>query len=176
MVINHMQPIEDYKKTGTTGERRTLQGRVPTKRAIADLLRRARREILILSPHLDGFLFNTTEVAHALADFATRHRQNQARILVEHGRQTIHDNPRIIELCRRFSDFIRLRQVGEHLLGGREMFLVVDQLTILQQPDVDSPLWLITPESRLKATKLKNHFDEHWQHAVLLPEINTMGL
>lgn len=171
-----MQPIEDYKKTVAIEERRSLQGRDPTKQAIAELLRQARREILIFSSHLEGFLFNTTEVAHALADFAARHRHNQAHILVEHGRQAIHDNPRIIELCRRFSDFIRLRQVGEHLLGGREMFLVVDQLAILQQPDVDSPLWLITPESRLEATKLKNHFDEHWQHAVILPEINTMGL
>jgi hypothetical protein len=171
-----MQPIEDYKKSGTTGERRSLQGRDPTKQAIADLLRQARREILIFSPHLEGFLFNTTEVAHALADFAAHHRHNQAHILVENGQRTIHDNPRIIELCRRFSDFIQLRQVGEHLLGGREMFLVVDQLTILQQPDVDSPLWLITPASRLEAAKLKKHFDGHWQHAVILPEINTTGL
>lgn len=155
---------------------RLIRDRDGIRNFIADLAEPARREIAVFAPGLDAHFFNSTRLSRALASFAARHRHNQARFLVEDGAQAMRDNDRIVALCRRLSDFIQLRQVGEEHLGIREMFVVVDRQGYLYQQDVTEPECLAHASDGKLAVELTGRFREMWERSIPVPGLLMAGL
>lgn len=141
--------------------------------ALVSLLEQAQHEISVFGPVLDGHYFNTQRTAKALGQFIARHHRNRARVLVEDGQQLIRDNPRLLELARRFADAVEIRRVGEDHVGLRELFVVTDSRVALLQPDIDQP-WGGPP---LCATAtLARRFQAMWGLAEPLAGISPPGL
>src|SRR6266566_7522799 len=126
----------------------TLKDRDAIRERVTSLVESAQREIIVFAPQMDTYFFNGSRMGQALTGFALRHRHNRTRLLIEDGPQVLHDNNRLIALCRRLSEFIQLRQVGEQHLGLREMFIVADGVSYLQQPDVTEPECVVEPAGR----------------------------
>lgn len=169
----------DDNKKGTaesSSEVRHLHSRAEASEAVAETLALARRQIVVFAPLLDGLLFNTSTVARVLASFAAAQRYNTARFLVEHSAQAVRDNIRIVELCRRFPDFIKMRQVDEDHAGLREMFVITDGRAYLHQRDIDIPDYLTAIDARGAARPLMLQYERMWEHASSIPSINTVGL
>lgn len=156
--------------------RHRIQGHKEAREAITSLMGQARRQVCVFAPYLDSYLFNNFAVASALKALATQHRSNQVRFLVERGQQALHDNIRIIELCRRLSGFVKLRKVCDMHVGIREMFVIADDACYILQQDLDKPLWMVNTNARSETILLTRRFNNMWQHALSLPEINTVGL
>jgi hypothetical protein len=155
---------------------RLVRDRDEIRNTLTALAQSAAREIMIFTPHLDGYLFNSGRFARALASFAARHRHNRARILVEDTEQALRDNDRVIELCRRLSDFIELRRVGEEHLGLREMFVVVDQRSCLYQQDLAKPDTVVHTQNVREALLLARRFNALWDRSDPIPALRTAGL
>jgi hypothetical protein len=153
-----------------------LRSRVEAHEVMVDMLAQARRRIVIFAPVLDASLFNTSRVIQTLADFAAGHRHNLARLLVENSAQAVHDNGRVIGLCRRFSDFIKMRQVDEDHAGLREMFVVIDDHAYLHQRDIDNPDFLSAVNARRDARPLILQYERMWDRGHSIPSILTVGL
>ena len=153
-----------------------LHSRLEAHDLMADMMAPARRRIAIFAPVLDASLFNTSRVTQALASFAAAHRHNLARLLVENSAQVIHDNGRIIELCRRLSDFIKMRQVDEDHAGLREMFVIIDDHAYLHQRDIDNPDFLAAVNTRRHARPLIMRYERMWDRSHSIPSILTVGL
>ena len=157
-------------------ERRILKNRDEVREYLAELAESATREIMIFAPRLDGDLFNSARFARALASFAARHRHNHARIVVEDTEQALRDNDRVVELCRRLSDFIHLHQVGEEHLGIRERFVVVDHRGYLRQQDLEKPDTIAHPRDTREAVLLVRRFNELWDRSEAIASLRTSGL
>ena len=157
-------------------ERRILRNRDEVRTYLAELAESATREIMIFAPQLDGDLFNSARFARALASFAARHRHNHARIVVEDTEQALRDNDRMVELCRRLSDFIHLHQVSEEHLGIREMFMVIDHRGYLRQQDLAKPDIVAHPHDTREAILLVRRFNELWDRSEAIASLRTSGL
>ncbi len=157
-------------------ERAVIRGRDEIRDHIAALVERAGREVAVFAPQYDAFYFNTARLADALARFAARHRQNRARVLVEDTEQLLRDNERVVELIRRFSDAIELRQLDEQDVGLRELWVCTDHNGYLQQLDVAKPECVVDFNNRQEAAALVRRFDEVWNRGVPLPGVRTLGL
>ena len=153
-----------------------LRSRVEAHDLMADMLVQARRRIAIFAPVLDASLFNTSRVTQALASFAAARRHNLVRLLVENSAQVVHDNGRIIELCRRFSDFIKIRQVDEDHAGLREMFVIIDDHAYLHQRDLDNPDFLVAVNARRDVRPLILQYERMWDRSHSIPSVLTAGL
>jgi hypothetical protein len=160
----------------TPPTRRTLRDRGEIAAQIATLASQARREIALFAPELDPALFNTAALDHALISLATGHRHNRARLLVEDARQAIRDNPRLVELMRRLSESLDLRQVGEEHAGLRELFVLVDREGYLHQLDLGRPECLLDLHGRREAAELSRRFQEMWDRSEPITSIRTAGL
>jgi hypothetical protein len=143
---------------------------------MADMLAQARRRIAIFAPTLDALLFNTSPVTQTFASFAAAHRHNLARLLVENSAQAVHDNGRVVELCRRFSGFIKMRQVDEDHAGLREMFVIIDDHAYLHQRDIDNPHFLAAVNARRDVRPLILQYERMWDRSHAIPSILTTGL
>lgn len=160
----------------TPPTRRTVRERGEIAAQIATLVSQARREIALFAPELDPALFNTTALDHALISLATGHRHNRARLLVEDAQQAVRDNPRLVELARRLSEFVELRQVaGEHV-GLRELFVLVDREGYLHQHDLARPECLLDLHGRREAVELAQRFQLMWDRSEPIASIRTAGL
>jgi hypothetical protein len=143
---------------------------------IARLAEAARHEIQVFAPQLDARLFNGARLAAALAHFVARHGQNRARVLVEDGAQALRDNERIVELARRFSEFVDLREVGEAHRGLREVFVVADRAAYLHQQDITRPTCIVDPAGRREAVVLAGRFESMWEQSLPVPGLRAAGL
>lgn len=143
---------------------------------IGALVEDARHDVVIFAPWLDGRLFNTATLAHQLAGFAARDRRNRVRVLVEDAEQAVRDNDRIVDLCRRMSDFVQMRRVGEDHIGLQEMFVVLDRTAWLHQPDLVNPECLVSTDDRRAAGTLTQRFEEMWERSEPIPAVRTVGL
>jgi hypothetical protein len=153
-----------------------LRSRVEAHDLMTDMLAQARRRIAIFAPVLDASLFNTSHVTRTLASFAAGHRHNLVRVLVENSAQAVHDNGRIAELCRRFSDFIKMRQVDEDHAGLREMFVIIDDHAYLHQRDIDNSDFLAAVNARRDVRPLILQYERMWDRSRSIPSVLTVGL
>lgn len=170
-----MEPSEGVS-TEEHGKHLRVHGRVEAQELMADMLEQARRKISIFAPLLDSYLFSTTRVGSALASFAAAHRNNLARFLIEDVDQALRHNGRIVELCRRLSDFIKIRQVGQDDAGLREMFVIIDDSTYLHQPDTEKPDYLAGLEARGEAKHFSAAYERMWERSRPISAIHTLGL
>lgn len=145
-----------------------LRGRDALRDRIAELVEQARREIIVFAPQYERALFSTGRLSQAIASFATRQRQNRARFLVEDVGQLTRDNERLMELTRRFSDFINVHQVAEEHRGLRELFVVIDRTGFLRQEDIAVAAGVANATGKTQATTLAGRFEELWTHSTPL--------
>lgn len=170
--------VNDKEKRGTEeiNEFRHLHSRAEASEVLVEILGQARRQIIVFAPVLDGFLFNTSAVARALASFAAAHRRNTARFLIEHSAQVVHDNGRVVELCRRFRDLIKMRQVNNDDAGLREMFVIADGRSYLHQRDIDAPDYLAGLDVPRAMPPLMLEYERMWERGSTIPSVITVGL
>ena len=140
------------------------------------LLGEARRRVDIFSPRLDPALFNTQGATAALAAVATRNRLSRVRILIEDSQQLVRDNIRLVNLARRFSDFVRLQRLGEEHIGLNETIVLVDGRASLYQADLARHEYVIERGGGLGTAELVLRFNAMWDRSEPIPEIHTTGL
>jgi hypothetical protein len=143
---------------------------------IAALVEPAQRDVSIFAPQLDPYFFNTARFNQGLAAFATRHRQNHVRILVEDALQAIQDNDRLTGLCRRLSDIVSMRQVAEDHRGRRDMFVLVDRRGYLHQQEISRLDCLVNSAGSIETTMLAGKFEEMWERSEPITAVQPLGL
>ncbi|MFQ5935165.1 MAG: hypothetical protein ACE5LB_01985 [Acidiferrobacterales bacterium] len=164
------------ESTEPRDKRLHVQSRAEARDIINQLFAQARRQIVIFAPALDGYFFNTSHVGQTLASFAAAHRNNMARVLVEHTSQAVRDNGRLVELCRRFTNFIKMRQVDEDDFGLREMFVIIDNSAYLHQRDVERVDYVAALDAPRDARLLAVKYTRLWERSHSIASILTLGL
>lgn len=154
----------------------TARGEEAIGDRIAALAEGTFHEFDVFAPQLDPRWFNTGRLHRALGSFATRHRHNRARLLVEDAAQAVRDNNRLVELARRLSDFVEIRQVGESDRGLRELFVLADRNAVLHQQDVTRVEAIVETGGRRAGAELRMRFQGLWDRSEPIPEIRTTGL
>jgi hypothetical protein len=165
-------PDANEPKTGPS----VLKSREDIRDAVAALIGLARRDIVVFAPQMEAFFFNGSQLGQMFASFAANHRNNRARLLVEDAAQVLRDNDRLVGLCRRFAEFIQLRQVGEEHRGRREMFVIVDGVSYLHQPDITEPECIVEPSGRKYSADARRRFDTMWDRSEPLTGLYVAGL
>lgn len=153
-----------------------LNSRDEARDFLLALLQQARRKISVFAPTLDGDLFNTSQVIGVLESFTASHRSNLVRFLVEDADQSLHRNTRVVELCRRFSDFIKMHQVDEDSTGLQEQFVIVDDYAYLHQPHLDRPEFRASSNDRSETRRFAMRYERMWERSQSMPGVHTVGL
>ena len=151
-------------------------GRDAIQQTVLKITRATERELVIMGPVLDPRIFNHSDFIEALTTFVTAHPRNIAKLLIENSSQVINENGRLITLCRRLSDNLRIRAMPEEYQGQSDLFLVADNEALLFQTSISSPDAVVTISDKTVAAPYKRRFDYAWQHSIPMPGLHTMGL
>ncbi|MDH5649724.1 MAG: hypothetical protein OEY67_08705 [Gammaproteobacteria bacterium] len=156
-------------------ERTRIQHREHLRDAIILLFQNAKRKIALFSPRMDSFLFNNSLVHEALSHFVARHHRNQVHIIIEDKDQIFRNNERFIGICRRFSSSIRIRRTSPEHHGRLDMFILIDDLCLLNQVNIENPDSIIDCNDKIQLSELNRKFDAMWDRSEPI-SLSTPGL
>jgi hypothetical protein len=141
------------------------------------LVRAARLELLLESEALDARVYGSAAFAAAVQDFALATPRAQLRLLVRDPRAALRNAPALIELARRLTSQIELR---EPAADQREVrageCLIADRRAMLERAranELEARLWLDAPALGLRRAA---DFDTLWNQAVPSPELRRLSL
>lgn len=152
------------------------RGHDTIRQALSRLIDATTHELDLWMPTMESRIFNSTEIVDALAHFAARHARNRARILIEKPAHVRGENPRLMEVCRRFSDFIQIRCAAEEHRGHSEGYLIADKVNMVMMPDVTRAEIAVKLDARTDAAQILHRFQPAWDHGEPAKGIYTLGL
>lgn len=140
------------------------------------LAAQASREICILSPDLDHRVFDDRDLVDALSALARRSRQSRVRILVSNYRPIIQRGHRLLALARRLPSSILLQQLDEHPDWKGETLVIKDRNGVLCKPADADKAAFCEPDSRARAERHLELFNELWRHSAPHVEFRSVPL
>ena len=146
------------------------------RHACVCLLQQARREILLMSRHLDGVLFNNSHASQALRDFVLRNRMSRIRILVKDPAPAVRDHHRFLELAQRLSSFVEIRVPSAEHRDYNSAFLIADGIGVLHRSLADRFEATVCFADHAMAGELTRQFNAMWEGAELDPALRRLHL
>lgn len=168
--------MPDVTVTSTNSTRRPLRGADAVQAATLALIEHAERALVIYAPLVIPALFNGSAPTRALTQFATRHRHNTVRWLVDDAPQTLRDNDRLMNASRRLRHAFQWHEVAQDDRGGSDMFLIADGRACVYLPDRlrHDGEWAETKD--MLPIELQKRFEQLWERSQPAMALSPVGL
>ena len=154
---------------------RRVDDRIAAAEASLALFGEARHELSLLVRDFDDSL-HPPGFEQLLAGFIRGHSRNRIRYLCADTAHLREQGARLVDLARRFSSYVSLRQVPAEYLPVNEQYILLDDHGYLRQGDLSTARYFLCRHDRATVRRLRNHFDEMWQRAHEVPGIHVTGL
>ena len=140
------------------------------------MLASAQREIFIHSPTLLHDWASDKSVLETLASLARAHRSTSVKILVWEVPALIKNNAPMLELSRKLSSSIQIKEVDSTHRNYPGEFIVVDKTSLAVQQDPYQPLGWVNPKAIARAREKERLFQSMWSHGLHNPNLRQMHI
>lgn len=164
------------KDNDTNNDRFPINSRGQVSEASTRLIQGASRSINMLIYDYDELLLPPAKIGDLLSTFIRQHERCRFQYLCSEHDLLRERGGKLIQLARKFSTFIKLRQLPDGLPAVQEQFVVVDENSSMHTQDHRSYDYFAHFNDRVRAQKLNNHFEELWQRSEPVPGIHVTGL
>ena len=164
------------ENNSTDNNRLQINSRLQVSETSHRLISEASRSINILLYDYDGILLPVTKIDDLLSSFIHQHERCRFQYLCSENSILRERGGKLIQLARKFSTFIKLRQLPDGLKPIHEQFIVTDGNSSMLTQDHRSYDYYAHLNNRARAHKLNNRFDELWQRSEPVPGIHVTGL
>lgn len=168
-----MENIEDLI-LGESSGRVALETKEENRIAALSLTRQARRTLDIFTHDLDPPIYNDPAFIEALTALALRSRYSRIRILVHDSGRAVKEGHRLLELSRRLSSFIELRQPNQDYKDHNEAFCIADERGVLHRMLSGRYEGSVDFNAPLEAQKLSAFFNTVWDKAETDPNLRRL--
>ena len=146
------------------------------RRAQAQLLLQARREVLILTPDFEPDRYNDTAFSEALSAFVRRNRRAEARILLGDPAIALRWGHRVVALSRRLTTRLRIRQLHEADYDPEQAWIVADGIGLLRRDGVDGFKGMLSAKAIPHAQRAGEKFIEFWERSRDIPDFRHLAI
>jgi hypothetical protein len=130
----------------------------------------------IFSRDLDARLYDQAPFLQALGSLCLSNRQVRVRILVLDPMTAVKRGHRLIELSRRLSSSIEIRQPHPDYWHHNEAFLVADDCGLICRPLSDRYEGTANFYNPVQAERKTNFFTEVWERSEAHPELRRLHI
>jgi len=137
----------------------------------------ARLELLLQSEALDARLYRGEAFARAVQDFALASPRARVRLLVREPRAALRNAPTLIELARRLTSQIEMREPAEDAREAcRGERLIADRRAVLERPDAGALRARLLNDAPAQGQRRAEDFDSLWNAALPSTELRRLPL
>lgn len=160
------------------GENRTLtlENSSDNYQFALNMLQQTRRDVAILSRHLDGRVYDTAEFIHAFTQLAVQHPRCRIRLLLKDTEPLVKNGHRIIELSRRLSSIIGIRTIHEDYREYNAAYMVFDERGIIKRHYADRYEGIANFNDPKQARELISFFNEIWKVSEPDPNLRRLHI
>lgn len=140
------------------------------------LASQAQKSLCILSRDLERAIYNTAEFTAALTRLAASSRYSMIRILLQDSSDVVHRSHRLVDLSRRLSSSIHIRQPHEEHRGVTQAFLVADDTGYMRRVIAGRYEGTASFNAPGEARELMQLFELMWEKSAPDPELRRLHL
>lgn len=171
-----MPPSLEGFVVGETSRLIGFANRADNRELACAMAKQAQRSIDILTPDLEGPVFDSAPFLEAVKQLAMRSRFSRIRVIIRDAGHLMKHGHRMVELARRLSSSIQMHRPGPQDGEFDEGFLVVDDAAFIRKTVAARYAGLANFNDRLQASKLLQQFDELWEHSQPDEELRRLHL
>ena len=153
-----------------------LTGREEMCAHLLQMVQAAQLELNLHTHELDHRLYGSEAFVEALKNFLLSGPKAKLRLLVESPQTATRGNARMVELLRRLSSRVEIRQLPDERKPTRDDCLVADRRHIFQRKDPGDIEARYFQDAPLRAQDLLKAFDEVWNEATVAREFTDLKL
>jgi hypothetical protein len=153
-----------------------LQTRAETAHATELMVRQCLESLDIFSRDLDAPLYDREVFLTALGELCLRSYKARVRILVQDPARPVQQGHRLIELARRLSSSIELRQPHRDYRRHNEAFLIGDRCGLIHRPLADRYEGSVNFYDPVNARRKRDFFTEVWERSEAHPEFRRLHI
>ncbi|VAX11501.1 hypothetical protein MNBD_GAMMA25-1002 [hydrothermal vent metagenome] len=166
----------DKLKLGIDSGEYTLNSRADNYRYFWHMLQQSRQQLDIFSTHLDHKLYDTTEIITRLQSLIHQNQHTRIRLLLRNPRHLLSYGHRIVELSRRLSTYIEIRQLAETCDEHIESFCLFDRQGIIYRPNAEQFEGWFSFHAGVRVKSISGFFNEAWDTSLPCHETRRLYL
>lgn len=140
------------------------------------MLEQSNKGIDIFSLQLDHKLYSNSDVIAQLQRLIRRNSQARIRLLLRNSRHLLTHGHRVVELSRRLSSFIEIRQLTETYYDHSEAFSLFDKHGIIYRPNSEQFEGWFSFNAPLRVKSETEFFNEAWNNSPPCQEARRLYL
>lgn len=138
--------------------------------------RSARRSLCLLTPDLEPDVYDRIEFLDIVKNLILTHKFARVRILVKHPIGSQRHATRLVEMSRRFSSFLEIRQMHPDAEQRRDAFLLADQTGVMYRTDARRHEGIADTRSVAVTIGYLEYFDTLWSKSEVASELRRLHL
>jgi hypothetical protein len=146
------------------------------RQAVADVVALARRELVMFDLDLGQTGLESLEMAEALREFLSAHRENRMRIVVHRPDEVERSCPRMMSIQRLHGHCLSFRQSPDDLRHLADCFLLADGRHAAIRFHADHARGKLLIEQPEEVSAWRRRFEELWELSVPTISSTTLGL
>lgn len=166
--------VRDENSIHTT--RRVLAISTDVRNAITDVARSAKRSLAIFTQDLEPEVYDRIDFLDCVKNLILMHKFARVRILLKDPLRSVKEGHRMVELARRFSTFVELRQIHEDFGKHTEAFLLADQTGLVYRLNASRWEGIADTNSPRVAQRYAELFDDVWNKSQVVQELRALHI
>ena len=142
--------------------------------AVLSLISQARHNIDLFTPDLDPRILNSKKIAQAITHFVKVSPNSRFRILVSDPSIAIKQGHQLIELARRFSSFISIRETNEEYRTTPFNLMMVDSKALIFRPHANEYQAIVDYNASYDCRRHLEFFNLVWERSESSTEMRQL--
>jgi hypothetical protein len=144
--------------------------------AVAELATRAERSLSIYTPDLEPLLYDQDCFLEPLKRLVLARRHARLRVLISDPARASRDGNRFMQMARRLTSYIDLRNVSPEYRGNPCSFIVADDKAIAYRQQCARWDGVVEFNDVSVVRRYLTYFDEAWAESQIQPELRATAV
>ena len=159
-----------------TGTRSILSTLDEYRTAVAEIAKRANRSLSIYTPNLEPLLYDQDGFLEPLKRLVLARGHARLRVLISDPARVTREGNRFMQMARRLTSFIELRNVPPEFRSNPAAFIIADASAIAYRQQCSRWDGIVEFNDQQVVKRYLAHFDEVWAVSLIQPELRATAI
>lgn len=159
-----------------TGTRSILSTLDEYRSAVAEIAKRANRSMSIYTPNLEPLIYDQDMFLEPLKRLVLARGHARLRVLISDPARVVREGNRFMQMARRLTSFIELRNVPPEFRDNPAAFIIADASAIAYRQQCTKWEGIVEFNDQQIVKRYLAYFDEVWAVSLIQPELRATAI
>jgi hypothetical protein len=160
----------------SAGTRSILSTLDEYRAAVAEIAKRANRSLSIYTPNLEPLIYDQDMFLEPLKRLVLARGHARLRVLISDPARVMREGNRFMQMARRLTSFIELRNVPPEFRNNPAAFIIADASAIAYRQQCSRWDGIVEFNDQQVVKRYLAHFDEVWAVSLIQPELRATAI